>query len=87
MTEGDRAIEEMILRLCRARGPGKTICPSEVARALEPEEAKWRALLHKVRAVACRLSRDGSIAIYRKGKVIDPAAVRGVIRLGLLPDD
>ena len=70
-----------------ARGAGKTICPSEVARALMPEGDGWRSLLSRVRSTAAGLSDAGEIAIYRKGKPIDPAAMRGVIRLGLPPAD
>ena len=33
-TRSEAAIEETMLRLVAERGPGKTICPSEVARAL-----------------------------------------------------
>ena len=76
-------IEETILSLCLARGAGKTICPSEVARALAVEEAAWRALMPEVREVARRLAQDGQIAIYRKGEALPDHDVTGVIRLGL----
>ncbi|MEM9098963.1 MAG: DUF3253 domain-containing protein [Pseudomonadota bacterium] len=84
MTKG---LELLILHLCQERGPGKTICPSEVARAVETEEAAWRRLLPEIRRVASDMARDQKIAIYRKGRVIDPDAVKGVIRLGLPPRD
>lgn len=79
-------ISDEILRLCDARGRGKTVCPSEVARALEAEEAEWRALMPEVREVAAGLARAGRIAIYRKGEVVDDHDTGGVIRLGLPPD-
>ncbi len=72
------AIEAMILALTAARGPGKSICPSEVARALRPE---WHPLLSAVRRAASRLALAGQIDILRKGQAIDPLAVKGVIRL------
>ncbi|MEQ8291981.1 MAG: DUF3253 domain-containing protein [Roseovarius sp.] len=75
-----------VVRLCEARGPGKTVCPSEVARALEAEEAAWRALMPEVREVAAGLARKGRIAVYRKGRVVDDPVEDGPIRLGLPPE-
>ena len=72
------AIEAMILALTAARGPGKSICPSEVARALRPE---WHPLLPAVRQAASRLALAGQIDILRKGQAVDPLGVKGVIRL------
>jgi hypothetical protein len=48
----EQAIEATVLRLVQARGPDKSICPSEAARELAP---------------------------------VDPAGVRGVIRLRIIP--
>ena len=71
-------IEATILALTAQRGPAKSICPSEVARALRPD---WQSLLSEVRRVACRLAVAGQIDILRKGHVVAPAEVKGVIRL------
>lgn len=73
-----RQIETEILAQTEARGPGKSICPSDVARKLADE---WRPLMHSVRQASVRLAEAGRIEILRKGKPIDPAAVHGVIRL------
>jgi hypothetical protein len=76
------AIAAEILRQTEARGADKSICPSEVARALEPSEDAWRRLMGAVRAAAIRLAREGRVEVLRKGKPVDPAAeIRGVIRL------
>ena len=75
-------IESEILRQTEARGADKSICPSEVARALHPE---WRTLLTAVRAAAIRLAGEGRIDILRHGRAIDPAETRGVIRLRMRP--
>ncbi len=71
-------IEVLILALTADRGPGKSICPSEVARALRPD---WQALMTAVRRVACRLAAAGQIEILRKGRPVSPEDVKGVIRL------
>ncbi len=76
----DGRIRDELLRQVIARGAGKSICPSEVARALQPE---WHALMHRVRTVAFALAQEGRIEILRKGRPIEPEAVRGVIRLRL----
>ncbi len=73
-------IEAAILALTTLRGPAKSICPSEVARALRPD---WQSLLSEVRRVACRLAAAGQIDILRKGQMVEPAGVKGVIRLRL----
>ena len=73
------AIEAEILQRTTERGPGKSICPSEVARALAPE--KWQPLMGPIRKAAAKLSAAGRIDILRKGKPIAPDAIHGVIRL------
>ncbi|MEO1329866.1 MAG: DUF3253 domain-containing protein [Pseudomonadota bacterium] len=79
------AIAAEILALVAARGPGKSICPSEAARALDPDD--WRRLMGAVRAEAAALARSGRLTILRKGRPIDPDAMRGVVRLALPPPD
>lgn len=75
-------IEAEILTQTEARGPDKSICPSEVARALAPE---WRPLMGSVRRSAIGLAQAGRIDILHKGKKVDPGAIRGVIRLRKSP--
>jgi hypothetical protein len=79
------SIEATILRLCAKRGPGKSICPSEVARALAgPDETAWRLLMRPVREAAFRLAREGRLQVLRKGRPIPPEQARGVIRLAVM---
>ncbi len=81
---GVNPVREAILVLAAGRGPGRSICPSEAARALSP--ANWRKLLPDVRAEAIRLHKAGLIQICRKGRPVeDPDTFRGVYRLGLPP--
>jgi hypothetical protein len=79
----DDIVRAAILDLCMERGQGKTICPSEAARRAAGDGGDWRSLMGPVRQVAVELSREGQISIYRKGRPIEPAQMRGVIRLGL----
>ena len=77
-------IEKAIFDLLDARAPGKTICPSEVARALAPDD--WRPLMPQVRAVASALAGTDALDILQKGRAIaHDAPIRGPIRLGRRP--
>ncbi len=76
-------IAEALLRLCAARGPAKSICPSEVARALTGDAEEWRELMPSVRAVACDLRRRGEVSVLQGGREVDPAMAKGPIRLVL----
>lgn len=76
-------IRKTILELIEAVGPEKTISPTDAAKAMEPEEDKWRRLLKPVRREAFNLAREGQISVRRKGKVQNPFdEIKGVIRLG-----
>jgi len=76
-----RSIEDAILGLLAEREPGKSIDPSEAARAVDAEG--WRRLLPQVRATAVGLARQGRLEILRHGKPADPEAFKGVYRLRL----
>jgi hypothetical protein len=77
----DDPVAAAILAATAERGPKKSICPSEVARALAHGGADWHAHMHAVREAARRLARSGRIDILRKGKKQDPEDFKGVIRL------
>lgn len=77
-------IERTMLALVEERGAGKTICPSEVARAIGgPHPDGWGPLMQPVRRVAVALAKEGRIAILRKGRPVDPDDFRGTYRLAL----
>lgn len=73
--------EDAILDLLRARGEGKTICPSEAARRLAPQA--WRTQMDTVRAAAARLAGQGKLVVTQKGQAVDLSSVRGPVRFGL----
>jgi hypothetical protein len=71
-------IRKTILEKVRQRGVEKTICPSEVAKALGGED--WRSLMPEVRSVGVELVNAGKIQIMQKGNVANPTTVKGAIR-------
>lgn len=70
-------IRSAILDLALQRGRRKSLCPSEVAKALEGD---WRALMPEVRAVAAAMPE---IVATQAGVEVDPVTARGPIRLRL----
>ena len=80
MSEGsaldDHQIAAVLMRLAQDRGDDKTFCPSEAARALDPEN--WRALMPEIRRVAASLSLKAT----QRGTPVNPVTARGPIRLG-----
>ncbi|MBE9112441.1 DUF3253 domain-containing protein [Nodosilinea sp. LEGE 07298] len=81
MTTSPERIRAALLDLVAQRGPNKTICPSEVARALSAEH--WRTLMPAVRKIGCELVFEGRIVATQKGQVVDPKTARGPIRYRL----
>ena len=82
-----KPLEDVILALCAETAAGKSICPTDAAKAFAAtrgeEGLAWQRWLSQVRAAAVGLARQGRLVIYRKGKPADPDDFRGVYRLGL----
>lgn len=76
----DDRIAATLLALALDRGPGRSFCPSEAARALSPA---WRPLMPHVRRIAARLQATGALAATQKGQPVSIPAARGPIRLTL----
>lgn len=74
-------IEQTMLRLLAARDTDASICPSEVARALDQDDDTWRALMPSVRIVAARLAQTQVIDITQRGHAVDIAEASGPVRL------
>lgn len=81
MAQSVAAAKDAILSLLAERDPDKTICPSEAARSLDPDD--FRSLMPLVREAAGELVADGRIEVTQKGEVVDLASARGPIRLRL----
>ena len=69
-------IADALRDLAHQRGPGKTFCPSEIARGLASD---WRPLMPRIRQVAASLD----LVATQGGRAVDPVTARGPIRLGL----
>ncbi len=74
------ALEPVILDLVGRRPEGRTICPSEAARAVGGDS--WRELMPDARAAAARLAERGEIVVTQRGAPVDALTARGPIRLG-----
>ncbi|KPN06913.1 DUF3253 domain-containing protein [Xanthomonas arboricola] len=77
----DTQIVATIRALLARRRPEQSICPSEVARALSGDEARWRALMPQIRSVAADLAGSDVVQITQRGDVVDVGTVRGPVRL------
>ena len=74
------AVERAILDLLRARRPTATLCPSDVARAIDGTD--WRRHLPAVRDAAWRLTTQGRAVVLKGGRPIAPNEALGPIRIG-----
>lgn len=73
----DTQLEAKTLELVSSRAG--TVCPSEVARAVDPEG--WRDLMEPARQAARRLVAAGEVEITQGGRVVDPSTAKGPIRI------
>jgi hypothetical protein len=74
-----RALERVIGALLDQRRAGVTICPSEAARAVDPDG--WRELMPAAREAAGRLAATGDVEVTQRGEVVDVATARGPVRI------
>jgi hypothetical protein len=81
--EQDLALEGAILELLAGRARGASICPSEAARSLFSDEARWRPLMEPARQAARRLVARGAVEITQGGRPVDPSTAKGPIRVRL----
>lgn len=75
----DAALERTIGELLDARASTSSICPSDAARALSPDD--WRDLMPAARAAAGRLAARGEVQVTQRGEVVDVATARGPVRV------
>ena len=75
----DAALEQALRTLLDARADDASVCPSEAARAVAPED--WRPLMPAARAAAGRLAAAGEVEVTQGGEVVDVATARGPVRV------
>ncbi|MEU6988042.1 DUF3253 domain-containing protein [Streptomyces sp. NPDC046324] len=80
--QAEQRLERAILELLERRGPTSSICPSDAARAVYTgDDDGWRALMEPTRRVARRLAAAGEVDITQGGRPVDPADLRGPVRI------
>ena len=77
----DEQVAQTLIDLLGQRDAAASICPSEVARALAPDDRKWRALMPTVRRVAAALADRGMLRVTRGDVEVDALQPGGPIRL------
>lgn len=82
-SQRDADLERAVLTLLQSRHRDATICPSEAARVVDPEN--WRTLMEPARAAARRLVDQGLVQITQHGRPVDPSTARGPVRVRLVP--
>lgn len=75
----DEQLEERITALLQQRPGSSSICPSEVARAVDPDG--WRELMEPTRRAARRLAAADVVEITQQGRTVDPYDFHGPIRI------
>jgi hypothetical protein len=75
----DARLQRTIGEFLDQRRPDASICPSEAARAVDPEG--WRDLMPAARAAAGRLAAAGEVEVTQGGAVADVATARGPVRV------
>lgn len=80
----DEALEAAILELLACRPKGASICPSEAAQAVNPDD--WRPLMEPTRRAARRLVARELVNITQKGRPVDPSMFKGPIRIRRFED-
>lgn len=71
-----------ILALCRHRGPGRTICPSDAARVVGADG--WRDIMDDARHAAVELADVGRVQILARGEPVPRSEpLRGPVRIRL----
>ena len=72
-------VRSALIELARQRVSGKSICPSEAARRVQPEA--WRDLMPMVHETAGELVLQGILQATQRGKTVNLAEARGPYRL------
>lgn len=78
-------IRSTCLALLTNRGPGSSICPSDIARTVASPD--WRPVMDQVRSVADGMAADGDIIITQgESSIPNATGAQGPIRIRLLTE-
>jgi len=81
----DARLRAAVVTLAGHRGPQKTICPSDAARAVGG--STWRSLMDPARDVIRRLALEGVVEVTARGELLDPSGQwRGPVRARIIAD-
>jgi hypothetical protein len=88
VTPKDSPNDPIVASILAATARGESVSPDAIARqfadgrkrASDPPDV-WRKYLNAVRQQVVNLARNGRVEILRKGKVIDPAEAKGLIKV------
>jgi hypothetical protein len=75
----DARLQRTLEELLDQRRPDASVCPSEAARAVDPEG--WRDLMPAARNAAGRLAAAGVVEVTQGDAVVDVATARGPVRV------
>lgn len=73
-----RRIDAALRALLESRQPGRSVCPSDIARIVGG--TGWRPLLPLVRQRAVAMAERGELEVLRRGQVVTENAIAGVLR-------
>ncbi len=93
MTENDEKEKQedpVRIYILDAVADGSLVSPDEIAQTIAADRKKdsdpddiWRKYMLAVKQQAKSLARAGRISILRRGKVIDPNKMKGLVKLSL----
>jgi hypothetical protein len=75
----DAGLDRALADLPAKRGPTKTVCPSEVARAVGGDDR--RDLMEPARAATRPAVSRGAAEVTPGGRVVDPSTAKGPVRI------
>ncbi|NCD70696.1 DUF3253 domain-containing protein [Mucilaginibacter agri] len=76
------SISKTIISMATERGIDKSICPSDVARALFAPN--WRKHMDDVREIAIDLQQQGKVTITQGNEPVDINNIHGPIRIKIV---
>ncbi|CAM6101619.1 unnamed protein product [Calypogeia fissa] len=87
MAKRPEIIKVYLDNLLASRETPKTICPSEVARALSSVElqaagvSSWRELMPEIRSMVAEMRDEGRVEVLQKGEVLEGDLGEGLVNV------